>query len=255
MRLTILGAGASHGTPAIGCGCDTCTSDDPRDHRTRASALVEVDGRSFLIDTGPELRVQAVRECVRRVDAVLYTHYHADHVHGIDDLKAFNAVLGGSLPCYGNASTAANLHERFAYAFAGTPWVGLIPHLTFEVVEDPFELLGVPITPIELRHGRIISTGWRFGSFAYLTDANGIPPHSLERLHGLDLLVIDGLRPRPHPTHFSIAEAVDVACELRAKRTLLTHMNHDVHFARTSAELPEGVGLAYDGLVVDLPDP
>jgi phosphoribosyl 1,2-cyclic phosphate phosphodiesterase len=255
MRLTILGAGASHGTPVIACECATCTSPDPRDHRTRASALVEVGGRSFLIDTGPELRLQAVREGIRRVDAVLYTHYHADHVHGIDDLKAFNAVLGGPLPCYGNADTGGVLRERFDYAFAGTPWVGLIPHLTFEAVEGSFELLGVPLTPVELQHGRIISTGWRVGGLAYLTDANDIAPRSLDLLHGLDLLVIDGLRERPHPTHFSVAEAVAVARELRPKRTLLTHMNHDVHFARTSAILPEGVGLAYDGLVVDLPDP
>ena len=255
MRLTVLGAGASHGTPVIGCTCVTCTSDDPRDHRTRASALVEVGGRSFLIDTGPELRIQAVREGLCRVDAVLYTHFHADHVHGIDDLKVFNAALGGPLPCYGNAPTGANLRERFAYAFAGTPWVGLIPHLTFEDVDDPLEILGVPITPVELQHGRIISTGWRFGSFAYLTDANRISARSMERLSGLDLLVIDGLRERPHPTHFSIAEAVAVARELGAKRTLLTHMNHDVHYARTTAELPEDIGLAYDGLVLDLPDP
>jgi len=255
MRLTILGAGASHGVPAIGCTCAACTSDDPRDQRTRASAWVEVGGRSFLIDTGPELRIQAIRAGICRVDAVLYTHYHADHVHGIDDLKAFNAVLGGPLPCYGNASTDVDLHRRFGYAFAGTPWVGLIPHLTFDVVEEPFELLGVPIAPIELRHGRIESTGWRFGSFAYLTDASSIPQRSMEQLQGLDLLVIDGLRPRPHPTHFSIGEAVAVAQELRPARTLLTHMNHDVHFARTSAELPSGIGLAYDGLVVDLPDP
>lgn len=255
MRLTILGAGSSHGTPVIACNCLTCTSPDPRDRRTRASALVEVGGRSFLIDTGPELRFQAVREGIRRVDAVLYTHYHADHVHGIDDLKAFNAVLGGPLPCFGNADTAAVLRERFDYAFAGTPWVGLIPHLTFDVVEEPFALLGVPIAPVELQHGRIISTGWRIGGMAYLTDANDIPPRSLDLLHGLDLLVIDGLRDRPHPTHFSVSEAVAVARELRPKRTLLTHMNHDVHFARTSATLPEGVGLAYDGLVVDLPDP
>ncbi len=148
MRLTILGSGSSHGSPVIGCTCETCTSDDPRNHRYRASALVEVDGRAFLIDTGPELRLQALRADVRRVDAVLYTHFHADHVHGIDDLKAFNAALGGPLPCYGNAQTNANLRERFAYAFIGTPWVGLIPHLTFEVVDDPFEILGVPITPI-----------------------------------------------------------------------------------------------------------
>jgi phosphoribosyl 1,2-cyclic phosphate phosphodiesterase len=255
MRLTILGSGASHGTPQMGCTCETCSSDDPRNQRYRASALVEVDGRAFLIDTGPELRLQALRANICRVDAVLYTHFHADHVHGIDDLKAFNAALGGPLPCYGNAQTNAVLRSRFEYAFAGTPWVGLIPHLTFEVVDEPFDLLGVPITPVDLQHGRIRSHGWRIGGLAYLTDANAIPPSSLAKLHGLDLLVIDGLRPRPHPTHFSIAEAIAVARELKAKRTLLTHMNHDVHFARTTAELPDDIGLAYDGLVLDLPDP
>jgi phosphoribosyl 1,2-cyclic phosphate phosphodiesterase len=255
MRLTILGSGSSHGSPAIGCACETCTSDDPRNHRFRASALVEVGGRAFLIDSAPELRLQALRAGIRRVDAVLYTHFHADHVHGIDDLKSFNAALGGPLPCYGNAQTEAVLRTRFDYAFAGTPWVGLIPHLTFETVEETFELFGVPVTPIDLQHGRIRSHGWRIGGLAYLTDANGIPPSSLARLDGLDVLVIDGLRQRPHPTHFSIDEAVAVARDLRPRCTLLTHLNHDVEYVRDSASLPEGVGLAYDGLVADLADP
>jgi phosphoribosyl 1,2-cyclic phosphate phosphodiesterase len=255
MRLTILGSGASHGSPAIGCTCDTCISDDPRNYRMRSSALIEVGERAFLVDTGPELRIQAVRAGIRRIDAVLYTHFHADHAHGIDDLKAFNAALGGPLPCYGNAQTDIVLRTRFDYAFAGTPWVGLIPHLTFEVVEDPFELLGVPITPIDLQHGRIRSCGWRIGGLAYLTDANAIPASSLARLHDLDLMVIDGLRQRPHPTHFSIDEAVAVAQELRPRRALLTHMNHNVEYTRDSALLPEGIGLAYDGLTIDLPDP
>jgi phosphoribosyl 1,2-cyclic phosphate phosphodiesterase len=255
MRLTILGSGSSHGSPVIGCTCETCISDDLRNHRMRSSALVEVGERAFLIDTGPEVRIQSVRAGIRRIDAVLYTHFHADHAHGIDDLKAFNAALGGPLPCYGNAQTDAVLRSRFDYAFAGTPWVGLIPHLTFEVVDDPFELLGVPITPVDLQHGRIRSCGWRIGGLAYLTDANAIPPSSMARLQGLDLMVIDGLRQRPHPTHFSIDEAVAVARELRPRQTLLTHMNHNVEYTRDSALLPEGVGLAYDGLVVDLPDP
>jgi phosphoribosyl 1,2-cyclic phosphate phosphodiesterase len=255
MRLTILGSGASHGSPAIACACPTCSSDDPRNHRTRSSALIEVGGRTFLIDTGPELRVQAVRACIQRVDAVLYTHFHADHAHGIDDLKAFNAVLGGPLPCYGNAQTDAVLRQRFDYAFAGTPWVGLIPHLTFEVVDETFDLLGVPVTPVDLQHGRIRSHGWRIGDLAYLTDVNAIPPASLAKLHDLDLMVIDGLRERPHPTHFSIDEAVAVARDLRPQRTLLTHLNHDVEYHRISASLPDGVGLAYDGLIVDLADP
>ena len=255
MRLTILGSGSSHGSPVIGCTCETCTSSDPRNHRMRASALVEVGDRAFLIDTGPEMRLQALRAGIRRVDAVLYTHFHADHVHGIDDVKAFNDALGGTLPCYGNAQTNQVLRDRFDYVFVGSPWIGLIPHITFEVVEEPFELLGVPIVPIDLQHGRIRSCGWRIGRLAYLTDANGIPESSMARLHGLDLLVIDGLRPRPHPTHFSIDEAVAVARDLRPHATLLTHMNHNVEYTRESAGLPAGVGLAYDGLVVELPDP
>jgi len=255
MRLTILGSGSSHGSPVIGCTCETCTSDDPRNHRYRASALIEVRDRAFLIDTGPEMRLQAVRADVRRIDAVLYTHFHADHVHGIDDLKAFNAALGGPLPCFGNAQTEAVLRDRFDYAFAGTPWVGLIPHLTFEVVEETFDLFGVPVTPIDIQHGRIRSSGWRIGGLAYLTDANAIPPASMERLLGLDLMVIDGLRPRPHPTHFSIDEAIGVARDLRPKQTILTHMNHNVEYTRESADLPPDVALAYDGMVLELPDP
>ncbi len=255
MRVTLLGTGGSHGIPVIACNCAVCTSDDQRNRRTRSSALVEVGGRAFLIDTPPELRIQAITHRIRRVDAVLYTHFHADHTHGIDDLKAFNAVLGGPLACYGNRSTADVLGQRFDYAFAGTTWVGLIPHLTFDVVERPFELLGVPIVPVRLQHGRIESTGWRIGAFAYLTDTNGIPPASLALLGGLDVLVLDGLRPTPHPTHFSIPEAVAVARDLRPARTYLTHLNHDVEHAREGATLPEGIELGYDGLTFELPDP
>jgi len=255
MRLTILGSGSSHGSPVIGCTCETCTSPDPRNHRTRASALVEVRDRAFLIDTGPEMRLQAIRAGIQRIDAVLYTHFHADHVHGIDDLKAFNPPLGGPIPCFGNAQTDRELRDRFGYVFIGSPWIGLIPHITFDVVEEPFEFLGVPITPIDMQHGRIRSCGWRIGGLAYLTDANALPESSMAQLRGLDLLVIDGLRPRPHPTHFSIDEAVAVSRELRPAFTLLTHTNHNVEFTREGADLPADVGLAYDGLVVDLPDP
>ena len=254
MRLTLLGTGTSYGVPVIACSCRVCTSDDPRDKRTRAAAFVEVGGRGFLIDTGPELRLQALRNDVRRVDAVLYTHYHADHVNGLDDLKAFNAVLQGPLPCFGNRATEAVLRDRFDYAFAGTPYVGAIPHITFRSVEAPFDALGVRVTPVPLRHGRIEATGWRIGGAAYLTDCNGIPPRSLELLGDLDLLVIDGLRPRPHPTHFSIPEAVEVARELRPKLTLLTHLTHEVERDVVGPELPPGVELAYDGQVIDLRD-
>jgi phosphoribosyl 1,2-cyclic phosphate phosphodiesterase len=253
MRVTLLGTGTSYGVPVIGCDCAVCTSDDPRNTRMRSSAFIEVDGRSFLIDTTPELRLQALRQGIRRVDAVLYTHEHADHVNGLDDLKAFNAVLGGPLPCFGNRRTESSLRQRFDFAFAGTPFIGAIPHITFEVVDAPFEVLGVTVVPIELQHGRITATGWRIGGAAYLTDTNGIPPRSMALLEGLELLVLDGLRPRPHPTHFSIPEAVDVARALRPRQTLLTHLTHDVDYRAISADLPPGVGLAYDGQIIEVP--
>ncbi len=252
MRVILLGTGTSHGVPMIGCTCAVCASDDPRNKRTRTSAFVEVDGRGFLVDAATELRLQSIDNGVRRVDAVLFTHYHADHVSGLDDLKAFNAVLRGPLPCFGNADTEAQLRQRFDFAFAGTPYIGFIPHITFDVVEDPFEVLGVGITPIELQHGRITATGWRIGEAALLWDTNGIPPRSLERLQGLELLVLDGLRVNPHPTHFCIPQAIEIARQLRPKLTLLTHLTHEVDHATVSETLPPGVELGYDGQVVEL---
>ncbi len=252
MKVRILGCGTSSGVPRIGNDWGSCDPEEPRNRRRRVSILVTAGDTRILVDTTPDMREQLIDAGVPHVDAVIWTHEHADHAHGIDDVKAFNAVLGGPVPCYGNRSTADALGERFDYAFAGTPWVGFIPHLTFTVVERPFEALGVPITPVELRHGRIASTGWRIGGFAYLTDTNGIPPTSLALLGGLDVMVIDGLRPRPHPTHFSIPEAVAVARELRPRRTLLTHLTHEVDHDVVGPELPPGVELAYDGQVIEL---
>lgn len=252
LRVTMLGTGTSHGIPVIACGCAVCRSADPRNQRTRASAAIQADGATLLLDTATEMRLQVLRSGLERVDAVLYTHFHADHVSGLDDLKAFNAVLGGPMPCFGNASTEANLRARYGFAFAGTPWIGAIPHITFDVVEEPFELLGLPLTPVPLQHGRIMACGWRVGDVAYLTDTNGIPPASMRLLRGLELMVIDGLRYRPHPTHFSIAEAIEVITALRPRRGLLTHLNHDVDHATLSAQLPPGVEVAYDGQVVEL---
>jgi phosphoribosyl 1,2-cyclic phosphate phosphodiesterase len=253
MRVTLLGTGTSHGVPVIACTCPVCRSTDPRNQRTRASASIQTERATLLLDTATELRLQALRCGLNRVDAVLYTHYHADHVSGLDDLKAFNGVLGGPLACYGNAATEASLRERYGYAFEGTPYVGLIPHLTFSVPDGPFELFGLRLTPVPLIHGRIVSCGWRVNDVAYLTDTNGIPPESARLLRGLELMIVDGLRPRPHPTHFSIGEALEAIAELRPRRALLTHLNHEVDHAAISAELPPGVGLAYDGLTIDLP--
>lgn len=252
MRLTLLGTGTSHGVPVIGCECPVCNSTDTRNRRMRTSAFVEVNGVHLLIDSATELRLQARVNNVSRIDAVLYTHYHADHVHGIDDLKVFNYVLGGPLACFGNADTGYWLKRRFDFAFAGTPWIGAIPHLTWQDVDGPFVAHGVEVVPVPLRHGRIMATGYRIGDMAYLTDCNGIPESSMRLLHGLEVLVLDALRYRPHPTHFNIAQALEVVQELRPRQTYFTHLTHDLDHVCVNAELPTGVELGYDGLTLEL---
>jgi phosphoribosyl 1,2-cyclic phosphate phosphodiesterase len=252
MRVTMLGTGTSHGVPMIGCACAVCRSDDPRNKRTRASAAVQANGVTLLLDTATEMRIQVLREGIDRVDAVLYTHFHADHVSGLDDVKAFNAVLGGPMPCFGNASTERSLRERYHFAFEPVPFVGAIPQLRYQVVDEPFRLFGLDLVPVPIQHGGIVACGWRVGDVAYLTDTNGIPASSKPLLQGLELMIVDALRYRPHPTHFSVGEALEAIAELRPRRALLTHVNHDLDQATVEAELPDGVRLAYDGLVVEL---
>jgi phosphoribosyl 1,2-cyclic phosphate phosphodiesterase len=250
MRAVFLGTATSYGVPQVGCTCSTCTSEDPRDFRTRASLYLESDeGTRFLIDSGPDLRAQVLRERVTRVDAVLYTHFHADHTAGIDDLKPFNAALRGLLHCYGNAETLASLTHRFKYAFDGTPWIGLIPHIDFTVVTDqPFYVGETCVQPIPLRHGLIGSTGYRVGDFAYLTDTNGVSESSRVLLRNLDTLVLDTFGWDPHPTHFSVPQALELIAALRPRRTYLTHVSHALEHAVTNRRLGPGIELAYDGL-------
>jgi phosphoribosyl 1,2-cyclic phosphate phosphodiesterase len=252
MRVIFLGTGTSHGVPAVGCTCAVCRSDDPRNHRSRPSALVAHGERSILIDTAPELRLQALRHHLRRVDAVLFTHAHADHVAGLDDLRSFNFLQGGGpIPCYGNAHTMADIARRFHYALNVPPALaGSVPHITCHVVDGAFDLFGLSIVPVPIYHGRLLVYGYRLGDFAYVTDCNAIPPASMDLLRGLDVLVIDALRYTPHPTHFTIPEALDVIAQLRPRRAYLTHITHEVDHATTSHELPPGVELAYDGLTV-----
>ena len=254
MRVRFLGTSTSYGVPVIGCRCPTCTSTDPRNKRTRASVYVESDeGARLLIDSGPEVRLQALREGVTRIDAVLFTHLHADHTAGIDDLKAFNAALGGMLPCFGDAATGASLRERFAYAFAGTPWVGLIPHITYTVVDAaPFYVGKTCIQPIPMRHGSIRSTGYRIGNFAYLTDTSGVPASSRALLQGLEAVVIDALRWEPHPTHLSVPEALELIADIQPKCGYLTHVGHTLEHQATNERIGPDVALAYDGLELAL---
>lgn len=254
VRVRFLGTSTSYGVPVIGCRCRTCLSTDGRNKRTRASVYVESDeGARLLIDAGPEVRLQALREGVTHIDAVLFTHLHADHTAGVDDLKAFNAALGGVLQCFGDAATGASLRERFAYAFAGTPWIGLIPHISYTAVDaQPFYVGKTCVQPIPMRHGSIRSTGYRIGNFAYLTDTSGVPATSRTLLQGLDALVVDALRWEAHPTHLSVPEALELIQELVPRRAYLTHVGHTLEHEATNERIGPNVEVAYDGLELKL---
>jgi phosphoribosyl 1,2-cyclic phosphate phosphodiesterase len=253
MQITFLGTGTSNGVPVIGCDCAVCRSADPRDKRTRSSVVVRVDGQVILIDTTPELRVQALANGVASVDAVLYTHAHADHVAGFDDLRSFNYVRQAELDVYADPLTVEILRERFAYAFERPfPFYGGKPSLRLHAFEGPFHVGPTCVVPFQVGHGRWVVTGFRFDRLVYLTDAKLVPAEAIEAMRDADVLVINGLRDRPHPVHISIPEALEIIREVRPRRALLTHMSHEVSHAEMSARLPAGVELAYDGLTVDV---
>lgn len=254
MRLTFLGSGTSQGVPHIGCLCPVCRSDDPRNIRTRTSALLQVADQTILIDAGPDFRAQALAFGLLRLDAVLLTHDHFDHIGGLDDLRPLTEKQG-AIPIYGNAFTLANVRRRFDYAFAErseTSKGSTRPLLTPVEIDGPFSIGRVPIIPFDVLHGSWTITGYRIGRLAYITDASSIPPASLALLEGLDVLVLNALRFKPHPNHFSLEEALGVVADLHPRQTFLVHMNHDIDHARVSATLPPDVQLAYDGLCVDI---
>lgn len=251
MKVTILGSGTSTGVPMVGCNCRVCSSDDPRDKRTRASLLLRYNGRNILIDASPDLRFQALREGIERIDAVLFTHAHADHVNGIDDLRGFHFLHREVIPCFASSTTLATLLTGFKYIFHEFDGSGYSPLLHATAVDGPFELFGLTVIPVPLQHGLTQALGFRIGNVAYLSDCNRIPPSSAELLNGLDLLIIDGLRWNPHPFHFNIAEAIAATLPLKAARTILTHLSHDVLFA-DGGGLPAGYEFAWDGMTCDI---
>ena len=254
MRITFLGTGTSSGVPVIACECATCRSDDPRDKRWRPSlALALEDGTSVLIDASPDLRAQALRFRLKRVDAILLTHAHADHVLGLDDVRIYNFRQGGAIPCYGAARTLARVRRMFDYVFdPATPRGGGLPQLALREVAGPFSLGGGTVIPVPLMHGTLPVLGFRIGAFAYLTDCNAIPDASWPLLEGLEVLVLDALRHKAHRTHFTVEQAVEAARRIGARRTLFTHMTHDLPHAATCEALPEGMSLAYDGLEIEM---
>jgi phosphoribosyl 1,2-cyclic phosphate phosphodiesterase len=258
VRLTLLGTGTSFGVPQIGCRCPTCTSPDPRDRRTRTAALIETRGKHFLIDTPPELRLQLVAAGVDHIDAVLFTHAHADHVHGIDDLRALSVRQGTMLPAYGSRATLAELAAKFPYIFdpsivvpAGTSKPELAPHALEP--QTAVAIAGVPVLPLALPHGEHTVFGYRVGPIAYLTDVKAVPDRVVEALEDLEVLVLSALLSRPHPLHLSIPEAVETAQRIGARRTFFTHLTHEFTHQALAAMLPPSLAPAYDGLVIDLP--
>jgi phosphoribosyl 1,2-cyclic phosphate phosphodiesterase len=250
MKVTFLGTGTSVGVPRIGCHCQVCSSDDPKNKRLRCSILLQQDDRTILVDTTPDLRTQALRYGVDRVDAVVFTHAHADHLHGLDDVRCYCFERDTPLPCHGTTATLERIEHVFDYAF-NSPYKHALPQLSLHTIEGPFSLLGFDLTPIEVLHGRMPVLGFRCGDFAYVTDCSAVPEASLELLYGLDTLVIDGLRHKPHPTHFSVAEALAVIEKAAPRRAFMTHISCQLEHHATNAALPAHVELAYDGMVLE----
>jgi len=250
MRVTFLGTGTSVGVPSVGCECATCLSDDPRDKRLRTSVLIDHQGRNLLIDASTDFRQQALRIGLKHLAAILFTHSHADHCFGLDDTRPI-MFRDGAIPVYATDVTWEGLRRIFSYAFEPALYPG-VPRIIPNRIEGEFNLLGLKIEPLTVIHGQLPVTAFRIGEFAYVTDCISIPDESCARLMGLDLLVIDALRFKKHPTHMTLDQALEYIEQLKPRSALLTHISHDIKHADTSQHLPEGVEIAYDGLVVEV---
>jgi len=252
LKVTMLGSGTSSGVPVIGCDCSVCTSDNPKNQRFRAGLKLEWEGRSLLVDTPTDLRQQALRFGLPRVDGILFTHAHADHIFGLDDVRIFNFRQRQAIPCYGSADTLAALRRTFAYVFEEGQAGGGKPQLDLIEIDGRVELFGREVLPVSVMHGSMPVYGYRIGRFAYVTDCNDIPKESLALLEDLDTLVLGALRYHPHPTHYSIPEAVEMARSIGARQTWFTHLAHEVDHDRPEVDLPASVGFGYDGLAFEV---
>ncbi|MCC5936268.1 MAG: MBL fold metallo-hydrolase [Lunatimonas sp.] len=253
MKVTFLGTGTSQGVPVIGCDCEVCKSLDFRDKRLRSSIHLEVQGRSFVIDTGPDFRAQMLRESIRRLDAVIYTHEHKDHTAGMDDIRPFNYKQEGDIPIYGTAKVINQLKEEFSYVFAAKKYPGVPGVLVHEITNQPFDVQGVRITPVEVMHHRIPVFGYRIRDFVYITDANKIAPTEIEKVRGCRVLVLNALQIQPHISHFNLEEALQMVALIQPERTYFTHISHRLGtVGQIEKMLPRDISLAYDGLQLTL---
>jgi phosphoribosyl 1,2-cyclic phosphate phosphodiesterase len=245
--LTVLGSGTSMGVPSIGCNCAVCCSSDPRDKRTRPSILLKFGGHVVLVDTTPDFRTQALREGISQIDAVLYTHAHADHVLGLDDLRPLSFRHKGNIPLYAREDAAALIKAMFSYIFERTYKFGGLAEVELHIIHGPLDLFGACLEPVKVMHGETEIFGYRFGTAAYLTDFSSIPEASFPQLHNLDVLFLDALRRTPHPTHSTIDNSLQIVERLKPKRAFFTHISHDLAHEATNATLPDNVRLCYDG--------
>jgi phosphoribosyl 1,2-cyclic phosphate phosphodiesterase len=252
MLVTFLGTGTSVGVPQIACECEVCLSDNQKNKRTRSSVLVEYGGRSILIDATPELRLQALSVGMKRLDAILFTHAHADHVHGLDDVRIFNMRQKESIPCYANSVAIDDIRHQYSYIFTETQVGGGKPKIDLIEASGAFDLFGTKVTPLPVKHGDLDILGYLMGDFAYITDASEISDQTLGLIQGVDTMVLNALRYHPHSTHFSVEQALEIIARVAPRQAFLTHIGHNIEHEALSAELPEGVFLAYDGLTLDM---
>jgi phosphoribosyl 1,2-cyclic phosphate phosphodiesterase len=252
MRLTFLGTGTSTGVPTLGCHCPTCSSSDPHDQRTRSSVLLEFGGRAVVIDTTPDFRQQALREKLDHLDAVVFTHTHADHVFGLDDIRVYNLRQKHAIPIYADDRSMQDIRRIYDYVFRANYAAGGLPNFDARLIDGPFELWGETMTPLPVFHGELPILGFRFGKGAYVTDFSNIPETTLGLLTNMEVLVLDALRHKPHPTHSTLENSVDLVKRLKPQRAFFTHIAHELGHEVTNASLPSNVCLAHDGLKVEL---
>ncbi|MCK8816076.1 MBL fold metallo-hydrolase [Natroniella sulfidigena] len=250
MKITFLGTATSRGVPVLNCDCPTCTSQDPRNRRYRSSIYLESEELSILIDTPPELRLQLLKNKIKKIDTILFTHAHADHIMGFDDIRAINYLQQSSIPCYGNKQALQEIRKAFSYIFTANQQKGGLPQARLHHKSSPFELGNMKITPLVVKHGNIDILGYRINDFAYITDCSFIPEETFKLLEGVQLLILGTLRYRPHPTHFNLEESLEVIERLNVPQAYLTHLSHKFEHNNLKDKLPDHVLPAYDGLTI-----